>query len=279
MPEPARLRLLACQIDIPPTTRAPERDAHLSRVAARVSDALERRPADLVVLPELSSIDYSRAAFDALDALAEPPDGPSFATWSRISRRHGCHVVYGYARREADRVFITQGVTGPDGGPVGHYDKLHLCHYGASMEKDYFTRGDHLLSFSVNGLICAPIICYDIRIPELCRTLTLDYRADLILHCGAYFRDESFATWHAFITARALENQLYLLSLNRAGANYGGSAFCQPWMDQTRPLERLADHAEELRYFDLSSDTVTTARSDYSFLADRLDDYAGLPRA
>jgi nitrilase len=271
------LRLLACQVDVPPMTTASERAAHLARIAALVSDALDRAPADLVVLPELASIDYSRASFDALEALAEPADGPSFAIWSGLARRHGCHVVYGFARTEGGARYISQGVVAPDGGYLGHYDKLHLCHYGASMEKDYFTRGDHLLTFDVRGITCAPIICYDIRIPELCRTLALDHGAGLILHCGAYFRDESFATWHDFITARALENQLYLLSLNRAGADYGGSAFCYPWMDETRPRAQFDPHAEDLRYFEVSRADMENARRAYTFLADRLPDYGKLP--
>lgn len=271
------LSLLACQIDIPETGDATARDAHLDRVTRLVSDRLSARPADLVVLPELSSIDYSRAAFDRLDALAEPLEGPSFRAWSAVAQAHGAHVVFGFARRHGDATHISTAVAAPDGSCVGVYDKLHLCHYGASMEKDYFTRGDHLLTFQVNGLTCAPIICYDIRIPELSRCLTLDHGVDLILHCGAYFRDESFATWHDFITARALENQVYLLSLNRAGRDYGGSAFCRPWMDETRPKALLEPHAEELRYFDVRAGEIAEARRDYSFLKDRLPDYGALP--
>ena len=69
------------------------------------------------------------------------------------------------------------GVVGPDGEScAGHYDKLHLAQYGASMEKEYFNRGNHLFHlFEVNGFRLSPIICYDIRIPELSRTLVVDH--------------------------------------------------------------------------------------------------------
>jgi len=278
MPMTSRaLRLLACQIDIPAMTGPADRDAHLARTARLVSDALTRRPADLVVLPELSSLDYSRAAFERLDALAEPLEGPSFAAWSRVAREHGAHVVFGFARRAGGNVHISSAVAAPDGRCLGAYDKLHLCQYGASMEKEFFTRGDHLLTFDVNGITCAPIICYDIRIPELARCLTLRHGVELMLHCGAYARDASFATWHEFITARALENQLYLLSLNRAGVEFGGSAFCSPWMDETRPKDLFEAHAEELRWFDVDAAEIARARRDYTFLGDRLPDYHALP--
>jgi len=278
MPRTDTLRLLACQIAVPPMTRAEERDAHLDRAAALVSDALRREPADLVVLPELSSIDYSPAAFAHLGALAEPLDGPSLQRWAGVARAHGVHVVFGFARRAGDATFISTAVAAPDGSCLGVYDKLHLCQYGAGVEKAYFTRGDHVLTFTVGGITCAPIICYDIRIPELSRSLVLRDGVDLILHCGAYFRDESFATWHDFITARALENQVYLLSLNRAGRDYGRSAFCTPWMDETRPKTVFHDHREDLRGFDVTRAGIVAARDSYSFLADRLTDYDALPR-
>lgn len=271
------LRLLACQIDVPPMIRARDRDVHLERTTRLVSEALEERPADLVVLPELSSIDYSRAAFDALDDLSEPLEGPSFEAWAKVAQAHKTHVVFGFARRERGERFISMGVAAPDGTGIGVYDKLHLCQYGASMEKEYFNRGDHLLTFDVNGLTCAPIICYDIRIPELSRTLTLKHGVDLILHSGAYYRDESFATWHDFITARALENQVYLLSLNRAGPHFGGSALCRPWMDETAPKLLFDAHAEDLRWFDVRAAEVIAARQGYTFLKDRLPDYDDLP--
>jgi len=272
-----RLRLLACQIAVPPMTDAPERDAHLDRSVALVSAALARAPADLVVLPELSSIAYSAAAFAHLDALAEPLEGPSLRRWAALARAHGVHVVFGFARRAGAATFISSAVVAPDGSCLGVYDKLHLCQYGAGVEKSHFTRGDHIVTFRVNGITCAPIICYDIRIPELSRSLALRHGVDLIVHCGAYFRDESFATWHDFITTRALENQVYLLSLNRAGADYGRSAFCAPWMDESRPMLLMDDHGEDLRYFDVTRAEIDRARATYSFRVDRLADYDALP--
>ena len=267
------LRLLACQIAIPPMTTAGERDAHLARSARLVGDRLAQEPADLVVLPELSTLEYARETFDCLDTLAEPLDGPSFQCWRAVARAHRCFIFYSFARDAGDQRHISIAVVGPDGELVGHYDKIHMAQFGASMEKDYFDRGNHLLAFDVKGFRVAPIICYDIRIPELSRTLTIDHNVDLILHCGAYYRDESFATWHAFATTRALENQIFFLSLNRAGEHYGNSLLCWPWMDDTRGPVRFPDHHETLRLIELEKSDLMNAREGYSFLKDRLDDY------
>ncbi len=267
------LRLLACQIDIPAMTTADERDAHLALSAAKVSAALRKKAADLVVLPELSSVAYSRSAFENLGVLAEPLDGPSFQSWRQIAQEFNCHIAYSFARQGDDAYYICLAVVSPAGELVGHYDKLHLAQYGASMEKDYFQRGDHLFTFKIRDLTFAPIICYDLRIPELTRTLVLDHGVDVILHCGAYFRDTSFATWHDFTTTRALENQVFFLSLNRAGTDYGNSRFCYPWMDDNRQAVAFAEHDEQFLNIELDPAEILAARETYSFLQDRLPDY------
>lgn len=267
------LVLLGCQIDIPAMTTVQDRDRHLARSADVVEAQLATTPADIVVLPELSSIDYSRDTFAALDVLAEPLDGPSFQCWRAVAQRAGCFVCYGFARAGQGGTYITIAVVNPDGELVGHYDKLHLAQYGASMEKEYFARGDHLFVFEVKGFRLSPFICYDIRFPELARTLVLDHGVDVILHCGAYYRDPSFATWHAFATARAIENQVFLLSLNRAGAQYGNSLFCYPWMDEDTHAENFSAHSEDLRVIAINRSALNVARDSYTFLRDRRDTY------
>lgn len=270
------LTLLACQIDIPATPTAAARNRHLAVSGAKVRAQLEKNKADLVVLPELSSIDYSRAAFERLDEIAEPLDGKSFDTWRQIAIEFGVHVSYSFARKGTTGTHISIAVVTPEGKLAGHYDKLHLCQYGASMEKEYFTAGNHLFTFTVNGLKIAPIICYDIRIPELSRTLTLKHGVDLIVHCGAYYRDESFNTWHSFATTRAMENQIFFLSLNRAGRTWGNSIFCLPWMDENTPPLRFADTDEDFRFVSVKKETLLKSRESYTFLRDRLADYDAL---
>ena len=269
----ARLSLLACQIEIPAMTTSAERDAHLSLSAAKVSHALESTSVDLVVLPELSTIDYARETFAELGVLGETLNGPSFQVWRRVAQQYKTTIVYSFPRRSEQGMHISLAAVTPEGELQAYYDKLHLAQYGASMEKEYFVRGDHLMVFEVKGFRFAPIICYDIRIPELSRTLVIDHKVDMILHCGAYYRDESFHTWHPFATTRAIENQVYFLSLNRAGEYYGASLFCRPWMDKnTVPLHFLA-HDECFQVIEVKRSEIEQARANYSFLRDRLTDY------
>lgn len=271
-----RCRLLACQLAVPPIATARERDRHLDDTARRIGRRLRETPADLVVLPELSSVVYGRSTFDRLDELAETLDGPSFEVMRQLARDFGVAVVYGIPRRTDGAYRISQVVVGPDGEIVGHFDKLHIANYGLSIEKQYFARGERLFVFEHAGLRIAPIICYDIRIPELTRTLALEHGVQLILHCGAYGRDESFHSWHHFVVSRAMENQIYLLSLNRAGADFGNSLFCGPWVDEAAPAVAFPQHDEAMLSLEVDAARIATVRRRYSFLADRLADYAAL---
>ncbi|MFA9419969.1 MAG: carbon-nitrogen hydrolase family protein, partial [Gammaproteobacteria bacterium] len=261
------------QVSVPSVRCAGDKFDHIDRMIAKISGHLDQAPADLVVLPELCTIEYSRQSFECLAELAEDLDGPAMEKMRALATSYQTAVVFGMPRRDDGEYFISQIAIGADGDLLACYDKLHICHYGASMEKEFFQRGQAVCVFSVAGFRFSPIICYDIRFPELSRSLALDEEVDCILHCGAYYRDESFASWHSFATTRALENQLYFLSLNRAGELYGDSIFCLPWMDEQQVAVRFATHDEDFRYLKIERSKIEAAREQYTFLKDRLTDY------
>lgn len=267
---PEQLTILACQIDVPVTRTAADRDQHLRRLCERVSAELKDKRVDLVVLPELCSIDYSREAFERLDVLSETIRGASFQHWRKISSAHRCHVAFSFARRDDDGQYrITLAVVGPDGELVGYYDKIYLAQFGASMEKEFFTPGAEFFRFSINGFRIAPIICADIRFPEVCRTLAIDHGVDVILHSSAYSRDPSFHSWHSFVHTRALENQVFFVSLNRAGADYGRSLFCPPWIDDSLEPTDFSERDQQFKTLTIDRSELVRVRELYPFLKDR----------
>ncbi len=270
------LTLLACQIAVPETRDRAGRDRHVGDLIEKIDRRLGQRQADLVVLPELASVEYSRAAFDRLAEISEPLDGPRVKAIGELAAKHAVHIVFGMPRRDGADYFITMVALGPTGDVIGHYDKLHICQYGASMEKEYFRRGDHLMVFEVKGFRVAPIICYDIRIPELTRVLCCDHGAHLILHCGVYARDESFFSWRHFAVTRAMENQVFFASISRAGEAFGESIVCPPWVDEHHPPTVFGTD-EEFRFCRFEMSELKAVRAAYTFLSDRLDDYCNLP--
>jgi predicted amidohydrolase len=109
--------------------------------------------------------------------------------------------------------------------------------------------------------------------PELCRQLAVEHDVDLIFHPSAYSRDSSFYSWHQFVTSRAIENQVFFLSLNRAGKNFGKSIFCTPWVDDKRKPIVFPEHDEELQRLSLDCAEIDLVRDRIPLLRDRLVNY------
>ncbi len=270
----ANLRLLACQIEIPRMLNKKQKTNHLSAIAEKITTFLSKSSTgvDLIVLPELSSIDYSRAAFSNLSELAEELNGESFSIYSRVAKEFSTFISYGLPRVENGQYYISQIVIAPNGEYLGHYDKLHIAHFGASMEKDYFHVGEQLLVFEIAGIKVAPVICYDLRFPELFRELCVARGVDLIIHPVAFYRDASFPSWHHFAITRAMENQVYFLSLNRAGENYGSSIFCPPWIDHDIKSVVLPK-SETFKIFEINSGILKQAQEIFPFRTDARKHY------
>jgi predicted amidohydrolase len=118
------------------------------------------------------------------------------------------------------------------------YDKMHLCDMGACSEVAYgIARGTEPGVFDCRGYSVGLTICYDLRFPELHRHLSWDRDCDLILHPAAFVRDATFPCYHQFVTTRAVENGVYMLSVNYAGDEFGASIAVPPWIGPVPGLE------------------------------------------
>ena len=196
-------------------------------------DAIHGTPGhDIYVLPELSSSGYDEIVFNQLEDLAEDWGGPSFEAFSRLSRDLGCYICYSFQRKRSAKAFtIAAAVVGPTGVIEAKYEKWHVCSTGDCSEKRFFKNGKRPLEvFDVHGVRVGLCICYDIRFPELTRHLAVDKEISLLLHPGGWPRDEGFFTWHTFVTTRAVENTIYIMSTNWAGLNNGRTVFCPPFV-------------------------------------------------
>ena len=133
---------------------------------------------------------------------------------------------------------IAQAVVGPTGIELV-YDKMHLCDMGACSEVAHgLTRGERPGVFTCRGWRVGVCICYDLRFPALWRRLAWEEDCDLIVHPSAFVRDATFPMYHTFVTTRAVENGIYVLSVNFAGADFGESIAAPPWVG---PVPGLAD--------------------------------------
>ena len=155
------------------------------------------------------------------------------------------------------------------------YDKIHLAQLGASHEKRYFSPGNTVSTFTLEGYRFGVLLCYDFRFAEFVRTLCNRGNLDVLLHPVAFTRDETFASWHHFAITRALENQVYFVSVNRAGDVWGNSIACPPWLDKDHEPQRLGEE-EALCTITIDRELITKVRERIPLETDRLNDYRSL---
>ncbi|TFD89402.1 carbon-nitrogen hydrolase family protein [Cryobacterium lactosi] len=177
------------------------------------------RGARIVVFPEYSSFFESRLG-EASVAAAEALTGPFVTAIGRLAADLGVHVVAGMLERTADldRVHNTLVAVDPAGQVVARYRKLHLYDAFGARESDRVLAGsiEAPETFDVAGITVGLQTCYDIRFPEVTRRL-VDAGADLVLVPAEWVRGPlKEQHWRTLVTARALENTIYVAAADHA---------------------------------------------------------------
>jgi predicted amidohydrolase len=191
---------------------------------ARVRRMLEQvdvRPGSLLVLPEMFTTGFSLNL--AATRQGSPPEGEHFL--ADLARCLNATVVGGVvsgAQDDPDRGRNQCVAFGPEGNLLARYTKLHPFTPGA--EQAVHQAGDRVELFAWQGFRVAPFICYDLRFPEVFRQATQQGATLLLVIANWPARRERH--WLTLLQARAIENQAYVVGVNRCGrdplATYAG---------------------------------------------------------
>ena len=253
------MQVACCQFDI----RWEDKPANYARVRAMVASA-GLAPGSLLVLPEMFATGYSMAA----ERVAEEPGGPTFAFRSELAARHAVHVVGGVAVRAPDGRARNEAVAfAADGRLVAPYAKMHLFTYAG--EHDHYAPGDAVATFDWSGCAVAPAVCYDLRFPELFRRAAGGGEQLFVVIANWPVAREPH--WLALLRARAIENQAYVVGVNRVGTagdgteHVGDSRIVSP----TGELLATAAGVETVLVADVDAAEVAATRDRFRFLADR----------
>lgn len=169
---------------------------------------------DLVVLPEMFSTGFSMDA----EAFAEDMDGPTVGWMREEAAACGCVVTGSLIVRDQGRYFNRLVWARPD-GTLEHYDKRHL--FRMAEEHRHYTAGTRRLVVEWKSWRICPLVCYDLRFPVWSRGRN-DY--DLLLYV-ANWPERRAAAWAALLRARAIENQSYVVGVNRVGRDGNGATY------------------------------------------------------
>ena len=233
----------------------------------RIEELIVKLPAstDILILPEMFSTGFSMNP----QPFSESMDGNGVNWMRTISKANDC-VVCGSLMIKENGVFRNRFLWVDKDKKVQFYDKAHpFC---LNNEGEYFTKGKERVIIEYKGWRILPSICYDLRFPVWHRN---DLNYDILLNVANWPAIRSFS-WKQFLSARALENQVYSIGINRVGKD----DFDVPFTGDSRivsfdgkSLVEAKENLEELICYALDKSALLRYREKYPFLKDRDDFY------
>jgi predicted amidohydrolase len=230
--------------------------ASASRLVRRIAEV----GADLVVLPELATTGATTEG-DRAVAL----DSPDITAIREMAQANALWLITGIALRETRGGCAVNAAiaVNPDGEVVAIHRKRRL--FGFAGEDREFTPGTESTVVDVNGVRLGLFICYELRFPELFRPVARDVDAMVVVANWPANRHEH---WDALLRARAIENQCFMIGVNRTGfadglSYLGGSTVFDPWGDR---LSAMPVHATRIAAVD--TERVRALRESHPFLLD-----------
>lgn len=181
----------------------------------RVHELLEEEPpatGSLIVLPEMFSTGFS---FNTAATSQHPGDREDDAFLSGLAMKHRCHVIGGVVSESSSGRCRNEAVVfDPEGREAARYAKRRPFNIGG--EGAVHEAGREIATFEWQGMKVAPLICYDLRFPELAREAVLDHGAEVLVYIASW-PSRRHQHWLTLLQARAIENLAYVIGVNRAG--------------------------------------------------------------
>lgn len=251
------MQLIACQYDI----QWENREANFATIRELLAST-EIPAGSLILLPEMFSSGFSMN----VSKVAE--DSPSLAEafLAEIAHEYESWILGGLVFRLSDGKGSNElSVFNPSGQCIGHYQKNHCFSY--TGESDYYEDGEDILLFDWQGFTVCPLICYDLRFPELFRR-GVKTGANLF-PVIANWPDTRVDHWVTLLKARAIENQAFTIGVNRVGSdpkfNYPGhSVIFDPHGTQLA----IAGYEADCISADVYPETATDWREEFKALDD-----------
>jgi len=235
-----------------------DRERNMELFSAKI-EAINQ-PTDLILLPEMFSTGFSMRP----EQFAETMDGPVI-DWMRRTADNKNAVLCGSLMMKENGRFYNRLVWMRPDGSAECYDKRHL--FGLGEEHDHYTPGTKKLLVDLKGWKFLPLVCYDLRFPVWSRN-TDHYDALVYV---ANWPERRIHAWKALLEARAIENQCYVIGVNRVG-NDGNDIYHSGESSVIDPKGAILfreGHVDCVHTFSLSYHHLNHTRESLPFLKDK----------
>lgn len=245
-------------------------DANLNMLRQK-TDAWDMH-GQIMVLPEMFTTGFSMNP----EAFAQTMDGSAIEWMKETAVKKKCIITGSLMIKEAngdETNYYNRLIWMQPDGICRYYDKRHL--FSLADENNYYTAGEKRIVFSVNGWKILPMICYDLRFPVWSRQQSFESgepEYDVLLYV-ANWPEKRIHAWRSLLTARAIENQCYVVAVNRTGTDGKGVLYNGQSM-VIDPLGQIlfdAEDTESITTVTLEASVLLSVRKSFPFLRDADD--------
>lgn len=233
---------------------------NLNRMKQFVSKAADEG-CDVAVLPEMFNTGFSMNT----SVTAEDEDGETASVLSAMAKQNKIYIVAGYAvKGDGGKCENIAAVFNRKGDLIARYIKMHPFSFAG--EDQHYRAGDRTAVFDIDGVTAGVFICYDLRFPEVFRSIAKQIQLIFVI---ANWPDARKEHWETLLKARAIENQCFVIGVNRTGVDgrgiyySGGSRVYGPLGD-----ELCNGSMEEFITCSIEPKDVAETRAKFPFLND-----------
>ena len=234
------------------------------------AELAKKSGAELIVFPEMIDTGYS---MPVIQKHAKKWSEGAVPQLQKIAKEISIDIVAGISDRDGSSIFNAQVLLNAQGEILGKYRKTHLVTAAPLDERVCLSPGNEFVSCKIGKFTVGLIICYDLRFPEMARTLVVDRGANVIVNSSAWpvVRAEHL---RILALARAVENQSYFIIANRIGTD-DGVTFCGSSVivdPSGKILAAASPDCEELIYAEVSEQVIADVRDHVTVFAHRRND-------
>ncbi|MFQ9934150.1 MAG: nitrilase-related carbon-nitrogen hydrolase [Lachnospiraceae bacterium] len=218
--------------------------------------------AKLIIFPEMTLTGFTmRGEKFGEDDLE---NGETVSFFKQLSKKYDIAILFGMIYREKNKKPYNKAIMIQGDTILSDYSKLHPFSY--SREDEYYGKGDNIVSAAFNNIRLGIFICYDLRFPEI---FQISSKKNNVIAVIANWPMDRVRQWNVLLKARAIENQSFIIGVNRVGNGNGidyvpCSAVYSPYGDR---LTKETD--DELVFADINADEAKRYREVFPVKRDR----------
>jgi omega-amidase len=218
---------------------------------------------DLIILPEMFNTGFSMDT----KQLAEPMNFTTFKWMKQMAAKHEAVIIGSYIVNENGQNYNRLIWIEPN-GDFDTYDKRHLFRMGG--ENEHYSAGKKRIIKNLKGWNICPLICYDLRFPVWSRNKNCEY--DILIYIANWPKPRAHI-WSNLLIARAIENQSYIIGVNRVGIDgtglvYSGDSAIIDFKGQTLVSET---EKESILYYEINKKELLDFREKFPAYLDADD--------